>query len=229
MKQALAGLTLLSILTFCGCVSAPDTELMLTGYKHLVMLPKNFDVSQNYPLIMHLHGRGGAVATMEGFASYGLGDYAKSVDNFPFIVFAPQTPEDWYPPMLRMLLDKILADYPVDPQRIYLTGFSMGGAGVWSMAFAYPDLFAALAPVCGYGNTDAACDIAHLPQWIFHNEDDPVIDSQYSRDMAGALANCGAAHIRTTFYQSASHDAWTATYHTPELYAWFLTHTRQPR
>lgn len=214
---------LLSLLALLVCGTPPEPELTMTGYKYFLILPGDYDSAPRHPFILFLHGRGGAHADAAGFYTTAIGDYIQKTPNFPFIVLAPQTPLDWSPLLLKNLLDQTMEKYAIDPERMYLTGYSMGGAGTWSLAMTYPDLFAALAPICGYASSENICSIAHIPEWIFHNEGDPTIEVQYSQDIAAALDSCGA-EVRTTFYPDLSHDAWTAAYHTPELYEWFLSH-----
>ena len=74
--------------------------------------------------------------------------------DFPFIVVSPQCPEEqWWEPGgdVMALIDEIAEKYSVDPNRIYLTGLSMGGFGTWTIAGNYPERFAAIVPICGGG------------------------------------------------------------------------------
>ena len=74
---------------------------------------------------------------------------------FPFILVSPQCPSSqwWTWPQLSAtlsnLLDEVESKYAVDPERIYVTGLSMGGYGTWSLAMAYPQRFAAIVPISG--------------------------------------------------------------------------------
>lgn len=214
-------------LVLCRCPQPPEPTLQLKAYKYFVRLPKDYDQQQACPLIVFLHGAGCGSLDYTVFKAWGMGDYADSTAYFPFIMVAPQTSEDWYASLLGDVLDQIKRDYRIDDDRIYITGFSMGGSGAYSLALAYPRRFAAIAPVCGWGSTERACEIAHLPFWIFHNEGDPVITARHSHEMVDSLSSCGASDLKSTFYSETTHDAWTATYHNPELYSWFLSHRRK--
>jgi predicted peptidase len=125
---------------------------------------------------------------------------------------------------LNSLLDDLVSRYRIDKQRIYVTGLSLGGFGTWSLAAAYPDRFAAIAPICGGGNPEDAASIAHLPVWVFHGAKDKVVSIEKSEEMVAALKKVGS-DVKFTVYPDAGHNSWTATYENPELYEWFLEHT----
>jgi predicted peptidase len=107
-----------------------------------------------------------------------------------------------------------------------VTGLSMGGFGTWQLACEYPQRFAAIAPVCGGGEPGLASRIAHLPVWVFHGAKDTVVPLERSQEMVTALKQAGGEPTLTV-YPDAGHDSWSATYANPELYDWFLAHTRR--
>jgi predicted peptidase len=147
------------------------------------------------------------------------------------VIVSPQCPENgWWSSELQIdilnaLLDDVAAKYRIDKQRIYVTGSSMGGIGTWYLAAAYPDRFAAIAPICGGGDPKDAPKISHLPTWVFHGESDKTVSISESEKMVNALEECGC-RIKFTTYPNTGHDSWTVTYQNPELYEWFLKHTR---
>ena len=114
-----------------------------------------------------------------------------------------------------------------DQMRKPAAGRSGGGPRykTWRLAAAYPDRFAAIAPVCGGGNPNDAARISHLPVWVFHGAKDTVVLVKDSEQMVEALKAAGG-EVKFTVYPEAEHDSWTATYGNPELYAWFLGHRR---
>jgi predicted peptidase len=153
-----------------------------------------------------------------------------------FIVVAPQCApyEVWDDLALLALLDELAGDTSIDPARIYLTGLSMGGFGVWSLGLRHPDRFAALAPICGGGriaDVKAAARLyaavmERLGIWAFHGANDLVVPVDESIRMVEALQLAGVPGAKLTIYPDADHDAWTATYANPELYRWLLRHSR---
>jgi predicted peptidase len=131
----------------------------------------------------------------------------------------------WKPDEVMALTDEIIAKYKVDPDRVYLTGLSMGGLGTWETAVEYPDRFAAIAPVCGWGNPFRAPELKNVPVWAFHGVRDPAVPIAMHEQMVSVLKQVGG-DVRFTRYPQAEHDAWTPTYDNRELYAWFLQHKR---
>ena len=215
---------ILLLLLFMECRTPYGAYVFMEEYEYLVQLPQNYDAQDACPLILFLHGYGCGSLDVEIYKQWGLGRYADEHPDFPFVVVAPQTPTDWYPEPLADILDNIIAEYKIDTDRIYATGFSMGGYGTFMVAMAYPDRFAAIAPVCGYSNPAEAGRIRYVPVWMFHNDYDPVVPHSESQKMLDALQALGG-DVRLTTYFSSSHDAWTETYANPELYEWFLSHT----
>jgi predicted peptidase len=146
------------------------------------------------------------------------------------IVVAPLLPSGraWEPVRLAAVLDAVIAAEHVDADRVYLSGKSLGGFGAWALAAASAPRFAALVPVAAAGDPMTVCVSKDVPVWAFHNRDDPVVP--VAKDEAGiaALERCGGT-ARLTVLDGKGHDAWTAAYATPELYAWLLSQHRTPR
>ena len=102
----------------------------------------------------------------------------------------------------------------------------MGGFGTWDLASAYPERFAAIAPVCGGGNPRNANKLKDIPAWVFHGEKDPVVPVEEAHKMVDALKKSGA-EVKLTIYPEAGHDSWTETYDNPDLYDWFLSKAKK--
>ncbi len=122
------------------------------------------------------------------------------------------------------LLKDVSKRLKVDPDRVYLTGLSMGGYGTWETAFKYPDLFAAIIPICGRGDPSMAERIKQVPVWIFHGAQDTVVPIKHSDAMFKTLEPYG--NVKYTIYPDAEHDSWTETYENNEVYEWLLSHKR---
>jgi predicted peptidase len=198
---------------------------------YLLFLPSTDAVHpQRWPLMLFLHGAGERGDDLQRVKRHGVAKIVEEQPAFPLLVVSPQCPptEAWAPEPLLALLDDIEQHYDVDPERLYVTGLSMGGFGTWAVAIAAPDRFAAIAPICGGGDPSRVGVLRHLPVWAFHGARDPIVPLQRSVEMVEALRQCGG-NVRFTVYPEAGHDAWTATYANPELYAWFLAHTRPQR
>lgn len=225
MRIQLSKLLIFFLLAIAGCKSPPDPIVRINYYKYFVMLPSDYEQQQSCPLILYLHGRNLVSEDIDTFKSYGLGRYADLHDDFPYVVVAPQTYEDWHPVGLNNVLNEVCENYHIDLNRIYCTGYSMGGHGTYLMAFEYPSRFAAIAPVAGWGIREKACKIKDIPVWIFHNIGDPVIPYALAQEMEQAIIECGG-DVRVTTYNDNVHGGRDETYRNPDLYDWFLSHNR---
>ncbi|MGD0091271.1 MAG: prolyl oligopeptidase family serine peptidase [Planctomycetota bacterium] len=211
-----------------------EKEIRLTlRLQYLLYLPAGYqDSKEKWPLMLFLHGAGERGADLEKVKVHGPPKLiAKEGKAFPFILVSPQCPDDgfWSSELqleeLNALLDDLVARYRIDPERIYLTGLSMGGFGTWSLACRYPGRFAALAPICGRGDPKKVERIKHVPVWVFHGAKDKTVPPKDSQDMVDALKKLGA-NVKFTLYPNADHDSWSETYHNLEFYEWLLQQRR---
>lgn len=114
----------------------------------------------------------------------------------------------------------------VDKNRIYVTGLSMGGFGTWDIIVRRPKLFAAVVPICG-GDEAQAARIARIPIWAFHGGKDRTVKPLRSRNMVDAIKKAGGK-IKYTEYPKVGHFAWTPAYRDPEMFAWLFAQKRTP-
>lgn len=202
----------------------------LVALKYLTYLPVGYEQNpaQRWPLLLFLHGGGGQLGNdLNRVKQLGLPAMLEAGRHIPFITIAPQCPEGerWNTLALHDLLDEVVAKYRVDPDRVYLTGLSMGGYGTWSLATQFPERFAAIAPICGVGDPEDVARIKDIPAWVFHGARDQSVPPRRSQEMVDALKKLGAP-VRFTLYPDAEHDAWTRTYANDELYTWLLQQRR---
>ena len=168
--------------------------------------------------------RGGDI---ENLKKNGIPKLVEKDKDFPFIVVSPLCPADryWTPPVLKKLLDDVCHNLRVDMKKIYLTGLSMGGYGTWYTAIKYPEIFAAIAPVCGGGDPYWVYRLGDMPVWVFHGAKDKTVLPEESVKMVEALKKCNG-NVKFTLYPELGHDCWTQTYQNHELYQWFLEQTK---
>lgn len=119
------------------------------------------------------------------------------------------------------LLDSIIKVYPIDTNRIYVMGLSMGGYGVWDIIARLPNKFAAAVPICGGADLKTAPKIAHIPIWVFHGAKDGVVPVERSRRMVAELKKYGGKPIYTE-YPNVHHGAWYPAFKNPELFKWLF-------
>jgi len=208
--------------------SAEKLEVKVpTTFNYLLYLPKDHDKQDKWPLLIFLHGAGERGDDLAKVKVHGPPKLIEQGKDYPFVVISPQCPKDrwWQPTELLALVDAAAAKYKIDPDRIYLTGLSMGGFGTWGLAALAPERFAAIMPICGGGETLSAARLAKLPVWAFHGAQDKVVPLKRSEDMVEALKKVGG-DVKLTVYPEAGHDSWTETYNNPEVYTWLLSHQR---
>jgi predicted peptidase len=196
--------------------------------KYVVYVPKSYTGDKAFPAILFLHGSGESGTDGEKQIKVGLASAIKKMKTeFPFIAIFPQSQKGGWAAKSNegKRAMSILADvekaYKVDGKRIYLTGLSMGGFGTWSLAAAYPERWAAIAPVCGGGDPSTAAKIKDIPCWCFHGDADKAVPVKKSREMIEALKTAGASP-KYTEYPDVGHNSWDRAYGTAELYDWFL-------
>ena len=199
------------------------------GLKYLLSLPLGYEKSDRpFPLLVFLHGSGESGDDLNRVKANGPPKLIETGKEFPFIVLSPQSSgRGWNPVVLNALLDEVISNCRVDKDRIYLTGLSMGGSGTWQFAAAYPQRFAAIAPICGAARGIDAATIKDIPIWVFHGAKDDAVPIARSKEMIEALEKAGAKQVKFTEYPDAGHDSWTVTYDNPEFYAWLLSHSRK--
>ena len=186
-------------------------------------IPKN--KKDKKPLIVFLHGSGEKGNDAEKVKVHGPFKYLKNHELDAYVL-APQCPENeyWDAEVLYRLIQKIQKENNIDASRIYLTGLSMGGWGAWNLAFAHPEMFAALVPICGFVDRVPMiedCKIKSIPIRIFHGLLDDVVDVDYAITIYRKLKACNA-DIELTIFDDANHDSWTRVYDNPEIYDWML-------
>ena len=209
--------------------ASKDPANMAGGF--LLFLPKGFEQGK-WPLIVFLHGRAESGTDLEQMRKRGgLPRVADRNPDFRFIVASPQLAGTAYwfdAAALNDFLDQLLAHLPmIDPERIYLSGLSMGAAGAWTWAATSPERFAAVAPIAGAFDSDRGCELKSVPIWTFHNDLDPVLGVEKSQKLVDAVNVCGGSAKFTVFPNRQAHDAWSAAYTKPELFEWLLSHKRK--
>lgn len=208
------------------------------------ILSPDYNPLQKYPLVIFLHGSGERGNDNLAQLKWGVLNFATdyNLKMHPSFVIAPQCPANnsWndlkfdraseikfsdsaskISDLLIGLINKSIKDYPIDTNRIYITGLSLGGFGTYDLIMRYPNLFAAAAPVCGGGDTSKVNLIKHLPIWIFHGAEDFSVNPKYSLNMVSALSKAGA-HPGYTQYPTVGHFSWIAAYSDPMFMEWLF-------
>jgi predicted esterase len=206
-----------------------DPELVRYG----LYVPPHFKNENGpFPLIVFLHGHKESnerVIFMEGVPRSIANAFGPGTPNgqFPFVAFFPIAPwRVWEPgtPGVNdaiLVLDHVVRQHRIDPSRIYLTGHSGGGDGVWRLADAYPHKWAALAPLSAHFDPDVQ-KVRHIPTWIFHAAKDKTAPVARERTLVQRLKEA-KADVRYTELPTEAHVIQGDVYDSKEIYDWFAT------
>ncbi|MCB1120469.1 MAG: prolyl oligopeptidase family serine peptidase [Verrucomicrobiae bacterium] len=213
--------------------------------RYSLLEPLEVKAGEKFPLVLCLHGSQGATKAP---------DYLSTPEmrkKHPAFIMAPAAPRNKFwstggvpdnvnPEELRKrgmdklesvevelmeALEDVVANYPVDPDRIYITGQSKGGHGTWGTILKNPHRFAAAAPICGPVGTVDMKPLAHLPIWIFHGNADARVDVEVSRRVFKDLLEAGGQPGYTEF-PGVGHSSWIPAYETPYLWDWMFEQSR---
>ena len=213
--------------------------------RYLLYLPEGYweDSETLWPLIFFLHGAGDEDFDSTYVLSMGLPailHLGEQPEDFPFVVVSPQAfpGSAWWTgdtlAILNALIGEVIESYQVDPDRVYLTGLSMGGYGSWFLATAYPERFAAMISVSGSGyrtnfipEEETLCRLGDIPVWAIHGTQDVISAPEASKLFASALQVTCGGEVKWTQYEDVGHGgAYERAYRDPALYAWMLEHSR---
>lgn len=218
--------------TFYICSFAFTQQKQKVNYDYLLYLPKNYSEStNNYPLVIYLHGGSHKGNDLDKLKEYGLPYLVDQGHDFDFIIVSPQcadnkywSTDNWFEP----LYEKLSAELRIDSAKVYLTGISMGGYGTYIVAMDYPDKFAALLPLCGGCNdndTTRICNLRDIPIWAFHGTSDDLIPISETERIADALEQCNGKMIFTKI-QDEGHGIQYLYEKNPEIYRWMLRQSK---
>lgn len=214
-----------------------------------IYVPFNYTPDKSYPLVVNLHGAGHI-----GNDNMKHLKFFDQVLNMPevaaddAIILYPQCPEgnrwvntEWgggsYDSSVVAesnalkavvaLIGQLQQEYPIDSNRIYGVGLSMGAYGMWNIFINHPGLFAAAIAMCGAGDPSKAEVMVDTPIWAIHGSLDPTVPVSGSQDMVKAIEAAGGTKIKYTELADAQHDVWTYTYANQEMFTWLFSQVKQ--
>jgi predicted esterase len=185
-----------------------------------ITLPAGFgEEGRTFPLQVGLHGSGWLAHKI----SY------KQLTAPPGPMFSV-TPIDeggpWQIDVLNAYLDELEAMLPIDQDRIYLEGHSLGAMGAWDWALDNPDRFAAIAPMAGVGQPYRASRLKNVPAWVIDGDQDEVVPRGYAEQMVSAMLECGAS-VRYSVLKGGEHNM-PPDLDRQQIVSWYLRQTRSP-
>lgn len=224
------------VVTFLSDVDDSDQPYAL-------YLPKSFEPSKKYPLVISLHGAN-SNHRLNMRRVFGMGNRPGETDAEATRLFPPLRDVDFIvaSPFARGTMGyqgipekdvyDVLADvkrrFAIDEDRIYLTGLSMGGGGTLWLALTRPDIWAAIAPVCAAapaGAEDLAPNALNLPVHLFHGDADPAVPVQRSRDWQKRFLDDGVK-VEYVEYPGVRHNSWDNAYKNAAIFEWFAKFRR---
>jgi len=239
-------------------LSQPEEHVRVMGQEvsghqltYLLQTPGGEKPDAGWPLLLFLHGYGECGDEIVKVKKHGP---PKLISQFSplqgCIVISPQCPSDswWRVDALHALVEEVIADRgDVDRDRLYVTGLSMGGYGIWSFLSHYPEYFAAAIPICGGGDPfrlpanrppvkqgivneflpEGLQSAMEIPVWTFHGTDDgsvPIVETEMMIDL---LKQGGNSNAKLTAFPGEGHvGAWERAYDDPQVWGWLFSQSR---
>ncbi|MGL6195019.1 MAG: hypothetical protein ACRC2T_09380 [Thermoguttaceae bacterium] len=191
--------------------------------------PGYFGLSGRWPLIIFLHGAGGVGKDVESDLEDLVNHLSPEMKkDFPFVVISPASGQHgWKTWQIRQIIAEAMVRWNIDPNRIYLSGMSMGGFGTFQIACDMPETFAAIVPVAGGGDPAKAECLKSVPTWAFHGDADNIVDYECSSNMIEAMKKTDCCEAKLTTLHRAGHDIMQQVYSRPDLYKWMLEQRKE--
>jgi len=213
-----------------------------------MLSPDNIREDDAYPLVIFLHGSGERGNDNEKQLTNGASIFSNPVnaDRFPaFVVFpqckekswtnkldissfkpgAPVPPESRTEETVMELIKDLIANNPIDVDRVYIVGISMGGIATYDLVCRYPEMFAAAVPICGAVNPDRLSAAKDVKFMIFHGEADDEVPSICSRE-AYRFLNSAGADVSYIEFAGIGHECWSSAFNYPSFLQWLFSQTR---
>ncbi len=218
-----------------------------------MLLPKHFDETKKYPLVLFLHGAGERGNDNAKQLVHGSSLFAKRKNRrkYSAIVIFPQCPQNDYwanvyvdrstkpyniefkngsPTkalnLVMELMDNMASKPYVNPNQIYIGGMSMGGMGTFELLSRKPELFAAGFAICGGGNTNTPASYAlNTPLWVFHGAKDDLVDPLLSINMVEAYVKAGGKP-NFNLYADDNHNSWDSAFNEAKLLPWLFSKSK---
>jgi len=238
MKQVIGTLLLLGMVYGIRAAASPcqqahslDATLSHRGrLSYLLFLPANYadKPDTRWPLILYLHGGSLRGNDVDQLRTLGLPHKLEAESDFPFVVLSPQCPagEIWTDAeAIDALLDRVIRDYRIDEQRVYVTGHSMGGRGALYFAYRLPARFAAVLALSPYSPITAwGRKLAQIPLWVFQGTADTFAPIGETKELLGAIQSAGG-HPRFDSLDGRDHFILDVYDHA-DVYEWLLQQRR---
>ena len=222
-----------TMLAFTAVIQAQAPLKPKARYNYLLHLPKDYHKKTvPYPVIIYLHGSSHRGNDLNKLKGYGIPQLIEQGKEFNFIIASPQCPDgkswgtdNWFD----VLYDDLKTKYRIDPDRVYLTGISLGGQGTFVTGIDHADKLTALVPLCGWLNDDdlnrLCTSLKTMPILTYHGTADNVISISETDRVVKALQDC-KGNIEYKRLENEGHGI-QFLYERPEIYEWMLQWKRK--
>jgi pimeloyl-ACP methyl ester carboxylesterase len=189
------------------------------------------DASKKWPLLVYLHGKGNNVLSRANLSFAAACAKPENYKERPCFILAPQCPDTngWGGAtganLLKTLKD-IMHQLPIDEERVYLAGHSMGAYGTYELLNQEPRMFAAGIPISGGCNIAYTQHLRRIPLWIFHGEKDDVVKPDDDRAFAKALEKMKAP-TKYTEFPGEGHGITGKVENDPAVHEWLFAQKRK--
>ena len=182
------------------------------------------------PLLLFLHGKSLSGTDLNKVKRYGVLRALEKGRKIPAIVVGPQLASGgWNPDKVLKLIEYIKQNYPIDTQRIYVCGMSLGAYGTLHFAGKYPEKLTAAVAICGGGNEKDGCRLATVPLWIQHGDADYIVPLKESQKMYDTIKKCEPnADVTFTVIKGGNHGSVERLFHEDALYEWLFAQIKKP-
>ena len=204
------------------------TNKVTNGYNFWIYTPEGYDTtSADKPIVLFLHGQSLCGSDLNRVRRYGPLDALKMGRKIDAVVVAPQNPGgSWNPAKIMNVLEWVEARYPVDTNRLYVLGMSLGGYGTLDFVGTYPEKVAAAMALCGGCTLKDQSKMGDVPLWILHGTADKAVSVRESQTVVNRMKQAGnALRLRYDWLPGATHGALARYFYTSKTYEWLFSHS----
>lgn len=199
------------------------------GYDFWVNIPEGCAPADSVkvPTIIFLHGKSLSGNNLNTVLRYGCLDALKYNLDIPALIVAPQSPGgSWVPGKVMDVLEWVEGHYPVDTNRVYVFGMSMGGSGTINFTGTYPDKVAAAIAMCGGGHLKDYSGLKNVPLWVIHGYNDEAVSWKNSQKVVDGLKAAGdTTRLHYDFIKGVNHSILARVFYMQDAYDWLFRHS----
>jgi predicted peptidase len=220
------------ILLFLLVITVSNAQLKTiigkTAYPFWINVPEIVDKTEKLPILLFLHGKSLSGTDINKVKRYGVINAIEKGRVIKAIVVAPQLASgSWSTDKIIELIEYIQKEHTTDTSRVYVCGMSLGGYGTLEIAGKHPDKITAAVAICGGGIEKDACNLAKLPLWIQHGDNDKAVPISESQKIVKAIKKCDKnADVTFTTIPGGTHGSVESLFHTDALYNWLFEHVK---